>query len=189
MPRRESSDRRRPATRTPRPRILVVCGAAKTEDQYLRGLRQSVDDRAVDIQLKSRPRAPAQVVEHASRLNASDDFDEVWCVIDVDDFDIPSAVTAARRVGIELAVSNPCFELWLLLHHEDRRAYLQDYRAVLVRLRKYVPGYDKTELSFADFAGGVQAAIDRARALEPTGTDHQINPSTSMWRLAGKIIG
>lgn len=32
----------------------------------------------------------------------------------------------ARRRGVRLAVSSPCFELWLLLHHTDRRAKAEE---------------------------------------------------------------
>jgi hypothetical protein len=42
---------------------------------------------------------------------------------------------------------------------------------------------------FADFASGVDAAVKRARDLEPTGGDHRRNPSTNMWRLAEQIRG
>ena len=37
---------------------------------------------------------------------------------------VPTAIHNARQSGIEVAVSNPCIELWLVLHVEDQTAYI-----------------------------------------------------------------
>ena len=40
-------------------------------------------------------------------------YDQVWCVFDIDEHRlIPEAKQQAVANGIELAISNPCFELW-----------------------------------------------------------------------------
>jgi hypothetical protein len=128
---------------------------------------------------------PVSLVRHAARLagHRREEFGEVWCVVDVDQFDITAAGHEAARHGIQLAVSNPCFELWLLLHHEGCTAYLDGYPAVVQRLRKHVPTYDKARLRFGAFADGVNAAVKRARSLDPGR-----NPSTDMWRLVERIV-
>jgi hypothetical protein len=185
---RESRLVRRPPRREARQRLLIVCGSERTEPQYLAGLRDFIENRAVDLRIVKHPRSPAQVVTYAAKITTAD-FDEVWCVVDVDEFDLASAAAKASRERIELAVSNPCFEVWLLLHHEDCRAAMADCHAVLVRLRKHLPAYDKTKLDFLDYVKNVADAVTRARALETSGTDHTRNPSTSMWRLVEKIMG
>lgn len=184
MPRRENRSRRRGPLRISRPRLLVVIGSLRTEQDYLIGLRDSAGTRAVDIQLVRRAKSPEAVVAYAADFvaRASDDFDEVWCVYDVDEFDVGLAGREAARHRFRLAVSDPCFELWLLLHHEDCGAFLGGYREVERRLRKHLPGYDKTRLDFADYANGVVEAIRRAEKLGDAG-----NPSTGMWRLATRI--
>jgi hypothetical protein len=164
-----------------------VVGSDRTERQYLAGLRDSLNNRAVDIQILRRPKSPVQVVAYASLQRA--DFDEAWCVVDVDQFDIAAATQAAGRAGVELVVSNPCFELWLLLHHEDHRAALTNCAAALTRLRQHLPHYDKARLDFADFAKTVTEAVARAKSLDATATNPLQNPSTSMWRLVEKIMG
>lgn len=49
-------------------------------------------------------------------------FDELWCVFDCDEH---PHVDEARRVAaqndIRVAYSNPCFELWRVLHRQDLR--------------------------------------------------------------------
>lgn len=86
-------------------------------------------------------------------------------------------------------MSNPCFELWLLLHLQDCAAHLKDCVDAHRRLEKCLPGYDKTCLAFADFAGGVDDEVERAKRLEPTGRSADRNPSTSVWRLVDEMRG
>jgi hypothetical protein len=161
-----------------------VIGSLRTEQDYLIGLRDAAGTRAVDIQLVRKAKSPEAVIAYTADFvaRASDDFDEIWCVYDVDEFDVVPAAREAARRHFRLAVSDPCFELWLLLHHEDCAAFLASYREVERRLRKHLPAYDKARLDFADYASGVADAIRRAEKLGDTG-----NPSTGMWRLASRI--
>ena len=167
-----------------------MCGSARTEEVYLRGLRDAAANRAVDVTVVNRPKDPLKVVRSAVELaeRGRRDFDQVWCVFDVDDFDIASAVRAAKQQGVELAVSNPCFELWLLLHHEACNGHCRGCGAVMPKLKKHVKGYDKSRPRFADFSAGVVDACDRARALDPTGNAFGANPSSSVWRLVETIV-
>lgn len=189
MPRRDPPTARRSPRRRTRPLILVVCASRRTEADYLRGLRDHSGNPAVDIVLTRHGRSPEQAVTCARKFVERDPrtFDEVWCVVDADQFDIPKATRSAARTDVELAVSNPCFELWLLLHHIDCTAYCADYDAVAERLQKHVPGYDKARLNFAHYRDQVPDATRRAKRLDPTGADHTRNPSTSMWRLTERI--
>ena len=53
------------------------------------------------------------------------EFDEIWCVFDIDEHaNVRTAISNAKDSGIEVAVSNPCVELWLLLHVEDQTAFI-----------------------------------------------------------------
>jgi hypothetical protein len=149
----------------------------------------------MSVTFVEKPCAPDQLVEHARNRCRSGEFDEVWCVTDVDHYEREgSKVTAALALAaagepkINVAVSNPCFEFWLLLHHEDCSAHCADCGAVLRRLRNWVPAYDKARLVFRDYAGGVQRAVAQARALDPTGADHVRNPSTGVWRLVTALL-
>jgi len=152
---------------------------------YLVGLWRARGDSSVSLTVKVRAIDPTGLVDYAGRMvrHRGEQFDEIYCVVDVDEFDIATAVRTAANRGIELAVSNPCFELWLLLHHEDCTAYVDGYAAVVRRLRKHLPAYAKADLDFADFADSVAAAIERAKALEAGR-----NPSTTIWLLVERIV-
>lgn len=191
MARRWHQARRRSPARSPLRQILIVCNGVRTEPRYFDGLRCHARGRAFKVKVISKGVSPRQLVEHAAGLQRQepDQFDEVWCVFDVDEFDVAEAVAAAKRSGIEVAASNPCFELWLLLHHSDHRSHLAGYQEVVARLKKSVPAYDKCALEFRDYVGGLAAAIARGRALDPEGRGYRVNPSTGVWRLVDKIMG
>ncbi|WP_410654409.1 RloB family protein [Amycolatopsis sp. lyj-112] len=190
MTRRENSGRRRPAFREQRTSILVVCGAEATEPAYFEGLKRARRNPAVTIKIKAKRGAPETVVKYAAgmRDRAEGTHDEVWCVVDVDEFDLGKAVATAYRLDVNLAISNPCFEFWLLLHFEACSAPLICYGDVAKRLVKHVPGFSKAALRFTDYESGVESAVIRARKQnrEP-GAEHGRNPSTGVWALVEKI--
>lgn len=99
------------------------------------------------------------------------------------------AVDRAYGLGFELAVSNPCVELWLLLHFRDSPG--AQHRNTLQRMMcDHVDGYDKS-LRFEDFEERVDDATARARRLdaaaEARGDPRFGNPSTGFYRLTESI--
>lgn len=130
---RTSSRGRRPsarATRERHKRVLAVSGGIKTEAQYLDYVNGRVRSGGVKIVTAKSGRDPVSLVKEARELAAedkrnaknSDDpenvFNAIWVVFDVDDFadSIPEAMKLAKEHGIRCAISNPCFEVWLLWH-------------------------------------------------------------------------
>ncbi|MFE0026138.1 RloB family protein [Amycolatopsis sp. NPDC059021] len=180
--------RRRQAHREPRIRLLVVCGGKVTEPAYFRGLKRQTRNPSMSVVVTEKALDPVSLVRYTADKRRREAYDEAWCVVDVDEFDLEKAVIAARRERLALAISNPCFEYWLLLHFQDCSAPLACYAEVKKRLRKYVPGYDKTALRFTDYADGVADAIERGRSRgAPQGEEHCHNPSSGVWALVEKI--
>lgn len=198
---RERRPARRKATREPKRRLLVVCEGRVTEPQYLRGLERWVRNNSIEIKIPDKHGVPLTLVKQAVELKESADrqakhekdrflaYDEVWCVFDVDEHPgLNDARQLAQARGIELAVSNPCFELWLLLHfRESPGARHRD--DVLGLVAEKLPGYHK-HLRFDDLARGVDDAERRARALQTQadeeGEPHR-NPTTGLYRLTESI--
>jgi hypothetical protein len=176
MARHENTRSRRVGGRSKRvSNLLVYCASEKTEFDYFVGLR---DARNVAIKPKAKRGSPLAVVNHAADEFGQypGEYEAVWCVVDVDDFDIEAARKAAAQRGVEVAVSNPCFEVWLLLHFVDHRAFVSNAAAATALVRGHVPGYVKA-VDFTKFAGGVDQAVARAKRLASG------NPSTEVWRL------
>lgn len=184
---------RRGPTKTSTLEVLVLCGGRRTEKGYLEALNQYFCSSSVRFRFDREKigLAPSRLVTRGITQKAN--FAQVWCVFDVDNFDrtltkgkqddLTKAVVAARRAGINLAMSNPCFELWLLLHFAEHTAYLADARATARRLREHVPTYDKDRLDFQHFRDRVDDAVSRAKTLDPGDGHCPANPSTGMWEL------
>ena len=124
-----------------------------------------------------------------SMRNAFLRFEEVWCVFDVDEHPHLDAVRQqARDHGISLAVSNPSFELWALLHFTAQSAFL-DRHVVTSRLRDFLPGYRKL-IPFERLKPHYHLAVKRARFLARRGESAGLpgaNPSTGVHLLTERI--
>jgi hypothetical protein len=168
--------------------VLVVCGGVRTEPDYFNGLKQRERNPAVHVKVIGKGVDPEGLVRHALHMQAqaAEDFDEIWCVTDVDQFDLEPTVRRAQAEGISLAVSNPCFELWLIYHHTDCAQPIADAREAIAVLRRYVPHYMKSGLSLTDFPD-VATAIQRGRDSHDQTRPQGPNPSSGVWRLAELI--
>lgn len=198
---RDSIKRRKPVLQ-PRPRLLVVCEGKVTEPSYFREMAR--EERArIEVSVEEDCGGPKTIVERAAYLKReaegeakrqNDDFlkyDEVWCVFDIDAHPkVPDALQQARANNLALAISNPCFELWILLHFEDQRKHLE--REVAHRLCKnHIPRYDKY-VSFRALSPDYDEAVKRASNLEAWQRQQgrklpDANPSTGVHRLTERI--
>lgn len=179
----------------------MVCEGAVTEPDYIRGLERRTRNATLAITIPDEQGDPKRLVEIAKEEKAkaealakkeSDEFlrfDEAWCVCDVDDHArLPDARQMARDNGIDLVVSNPCFELWLLLHFRDPPGP-ESRKVMRSMLKRFMPGYAK-RVEFEDLVDGLDSATERARRLdEQAETDGQPgrNPNTQMYRLTESI--
>src|SRR5271165_5586437 len=77
---------------------------------------------------------------------------------------LAEAQQQARDNGIEVAVSNPCFELWALPHFQDQRAHI-DRHEVQRLCRRYMPRYEK-RLPCETLLETYKAAVRRSVELE-----------------------
>jgi hypothetical protein len=116
-------------------------------------------------------------------------YDHVWCVFDIDEHPfVPEAKRQARDNGIEVAVSNPCFELWALLHFCDQRKHIER-RPLHHKCKEHMPGYEKQLPSLQlhpRYGEALQRASDLDRWQASRGCA-EANPSTSVYRLMEQI--
>lgn len=104
--------------------------------------------------------------------------DERWMLLDTDHYvngphikEFRRIIKEAKEKGVSIALSKPCFELWLLLHHADKDtvADLDNAKAVEKSLRDRLGGYNKTRLKREDFPlEAVGRAYSQAKALDKT---------------------
>lgn len=191
---------RQQAGRKRKPRVLVVCEGSKTEPIYIEGISSLSKEAVYQLQIIPMGASPKTLVEEAVRVKKDAEklarrdgdpnllFESVWVVFDVDEHpNLKEAQVQARGNNIEMAISNPCFELWLLLHFRDQAAYIERDVA-LKQLTKEMPGYKKSALSIDRILGRYAAARARAEKLkvkhenDGTAFPHD-NPSSGIWEL------
>lgn len=101
------------------------------------------------------------------------------------DLDVPSVLDRLRKIpDATLLCSNPCVELWLLLHYAEQRAEISSADCV-AKLSRYIKQYKKGKLSVDDklyLMAHVDAACRRAKTLYPFK-----NPSTTIFELIEEL--
>lgn len=173
-----------------------------TEACYFEDWRAELRTALVEIEIAKEHGVPRSLVaEAAAKLKGArraarrerDDslaYDQVWCVFDVDEHPgVAAALDQARAHGIEIAISNPSFELWALLHFRDHRAYLERHDARSL-LKEHLPAYDK-RLPAEQLRPLYEDARSRACWLaeehERCGAGVTDNPSSSVWTLVDAL--
>ncbi|WP_326554283.1 RloB family protein [Micromonospora sp. NBC_01813] len=189
--------RRRTATRPERRTIVIFCEGEASEPDYLNALKRLPDIRdntAINIEIDPERGVPLTLVKRAVERSADDEVDECWCVFDVEwpkhHPHLVRAIRLAAEHGVRLAVSNPCFELWLILHFQDQTAFLTTAEAE--RLSRKLDGRAGKRIDPTQYLQRRQAAARRAALLAQRHLRDQTafpddNPSSTMYELLTAI--
>jgi hypothetical protein len=168
--------------------ILVVSEGESREPQYFRGLARHLKSTGVKIctiKALGTGRGPEKVVERARKetnngrlVGNRDGFDYVWCVFDVDDHaHLEYAIREALGSGFRVAISNPCFEIWLIWHFEDLARYIDRDKA---KKKLRVFGFNDAGMPANFDYAKHRDAMDRARIHLD---DRPPNPGSRVWAL------
>lgn len=135
----------------------------------------------------------ARDVREAKR-GLGDAYDEYWCVFDVDVHPhLPEALDLAASADIKIAFSNPCIELWFILHFVNQTAYLERKDAERESQRRLGCGKTPSPTALELLVSNYQTAKDHARELdrmhEGNGSPPNSNPSSGIWFLVDVIRG
>lgn len=199
-PRRASGPPRRTRQRQPRAEIHIVVEGEKTEDGYLLPLRRSLRDHVL-ISVDNRGGVPLTLVNRAVETKRDAEreaargrgraYDEVWCMFDRDAHpNLSDALDLAARHGIEVVMSNPCIELWFILHFEDQTAAIDRHAAQ--RRSAELLGCEKnlsasaTELMYSRYDEARRRAKNLDTKHEGDGSAPRSNPSSDIWRLVDR---
>jgi hypothetical protein len=166
-----------------KPNFFVFC-EGETEIAYVKFLR-------------SLYRAPIQVIPKKGKSNISEEFierskneyvrtgqDKVFLMYDLD---VDGILEHLQKIpNAELLVSNPCIELWFLLHYQEQKLEISSDKCVQ-KYQKVSKGYKKGVLSEEEkkvLAENRELVEERAKKL----AEYQ-NPSTMVFRLLEKLNG
>ena len=207
MARRAPDLRRRRARRDPKRRFILFCEGRNTEPTYFDAIRRTCSNALIAVETYRGVGVPytiaTRAVEHARELglgrrsrrrkDSFEEADQVWAVFDRDEhprFD--EAVAHCESNAILVARSNPCFDLWLVLHERDhdRPDNRHAMQAALEALRaEYDAGGAKTP-DCDNLVTRVEQAEHRAEAQLQRREQEDApfgNPSTTVGRLTRAI--
>ncbi|MGO9740895.1 MAG: RloB family protein [Roseiarcus sp.] len=172
---------RKKGKRPPYPRMLIVTEGEKTEPLYFEEIRRELRLNAVHVAVAGSVYGtePRQVVDYAVDLflQRRKEFDLIFAVFDRDQHGayhealntcLSTKLTNDEKKRVELCAvpSNPCFELWLLLHYENIHDLF--HRTEIVdKLKRHIADYEKGLAgTFARTRSAVSTAIGRAKRLQ-----------------------
>ncbi len=184
---------RAPVSRHPKNAVLIIA-EGKTEKIFFSGIRERHSNIKIVIP-NTTPTDPLNLVELCvSKIQSEgievEDGDLAFCIVDVDHnsrSNIEKAITLANDNNVNLIISNPCFEVWFLLHFRDLNQAM-DISEVIESLNECMEGgYSKTKDYKEQLDPKREEAMKRASRLtrkaktsEPI--DYFItNPSTGIY--------
>lgn len=197
-----SSLRRPKPTRAVNPRVIIAFEDSKSAPYYFEGLRSKLGIAKTTI-LVDRDRSgtdPLSVVNRAIAIRSDlgksfskKDGDQVWAVVDVDRHTtMNEAKQLAKSHDVCMAISNPCFEYWILLHFEDSQRHVNSCDELIRKhLSSHVRDYRKGVTRFDDVLDKAQVACERAeRGYQRKMVDDptQACPCTQVYDLVAIIL-
>jgi hypothetical protein len=198
---------RRAATRSIANKLLIVCEGQKTEPQYFKGIRQHKRLRTLQVTIvdASGKTNPIGIINRAiaerQTIQADKGWetnDSVWAVFDGDEHrhqdpqNWQTAIDNAKVQKINLAITNPSFEFWYLIHFQDAFGQMNADTAAK-KLQKHIPNYTKSQTLFPDpllnlTLTAIQRADKIAQQIDRDCLDPYSNPCCSNLPKLVKIL-
>ena len=117
-------------------------------------------------------------IENSKRDYVTTNQDKTFLMFDLD---VAGVLEHLQKIpDAELLVSNPCVELWFLLHYQEQKSKLTSKKCIQ-KLQSFTKDYKKGVLSEEEknvLAANRDVAIKRAKLLE-----EYDNPSTTIYML------
>ncbi|MBO6255999.1 MAG: RloB domain-containing protein [Bacteroidaceae bacterium] len=181
-------------------RLIVIASEGKdTERIYFKALAKEYTNPRVHVHILERSEdeqnnsSPEHVLKQLNDYKGHYELesdDELWLVVDRDRWTEAMlsrvATECAQDNFMHVALSNPCIELWLLLHlvdttlltSEEEQLWMENRRKsknadpyLKVRLRQEMGSYHESSYDARMLIEHVDVAIARAEALDKNPTD------------------
>ena len=175
--------------------FLISCEGSVTEPEYFDFFREHASIKCLRAKGMSAPQAVLDRMKKEFDRTPLRKGDEAWLVVDKDKW--PDSQLSELHHWAEengggvkrgLAVSNPRFEIWLLLHFEEV-AHPCPGHECMRRLGKHLTNYKKHLVCAAFPRESIDLAIARARKLDqPAAPDWPRQTATTVYRLAEDLL-
>jgi hypothetical protein len=175
--------------------FIVATEGKETEKQYFgmfKSTRIKVEILATTEDGKSSPEYVLERLDtFKERYDLTED-DMLWLVSDVDrwgDKKLSSVCSQARQRSYNLAISNPCFEVWLTLHFEDINTQDRTCDNFKGRLRIILGSYNGSNLDISAYKPKTKDAVNRSKNLHPSSQqDWPPTLGTHVYRLVEILL-
>lgn len=177
-------------------KIFYIATEGKTEQQYFEKLKKQYKSVLIKIAPQTNSKnAPQYVLKRMKNFFNGTNLkksEEAWLVVDKDQWTDEQLMLLHKwsrtRKNRYLALSNPKFEFWLLLHFEDGKE-IRNSNDCSRRLKQYLPDYDKDIKENKISLEGVKNAIDRAKKYDnPPCHDWPRKTGSTVYRLVENIL-
>lgn len=180
--------------------IIIATEGEKTEPLYFN--MECFQHKHVQIRIVSTEdgvSSPRDVLDRLHKEATEYQFgegDQFWLVIDKDrwtDDTLREVISMCEDENYQVALSNPCFELWLLLHFKkaDELEWKTNPLSCGDVKSVFSPLLDKRDQGSydANFAVFIRDAIDEARILdEYPDSPIPVCPATRVYRLVEELV-
>ncbi len=187
-------------------KIILVVEGDKTERGYFINLKQTFRKLTLHVEVHpgSGKHNALNLVECAIELQGTnkgrkewdDEIDQMWVVCDTEGDQnkkiVQSASLLAFKKNINLALTNPCFEYWAILHYrKTSRPFLSPEEAKKYLRDNFIVGYNESMDLFTLTKDIIHVALANVHELRIANLDHwnkNLNPSTSIDGLITVLI-
>lgn len=197
-------------------RLVVIAAEGKdTENIYFEAMKLELAADNVHVEVlhrgnnESNPATVYNQICKFEKLYNIEQDDELWVVVDRDKWTVKMlssvALYCSQNSSLKFCLSNPCFELWLLLHLEDVSTYSKVELEKLVtnkkntkwgstwlksRMVQLLGHYKESDYDTSKLLPYIDKAIERAEKLDVNPTDRWPQKiGTRVYLLAKSIMG
>jgi hypothetical protein len=181
--------------------MFIVFPEGKTEKNYFNKLVTKQNNIVLKTLHKDSSSSPNSLFNYAYNWLNKNCYikkynPEIWLIIDYEDHnkrlpkEIPNLYNKCVNQKYKLAINNPIFEYWLLLHFEKGNN-INSSRQCLERLKNYLPNYNKPEITIAiakKLFKKTTDAIQRAKTKINSKDKWPPNNGTNIYLLVEKLI-
>lgn len=176
--------------------FVIAVEGTKTEPQYFNIINEHQSLIWVNCLNGNHNSSPPQVLRRMKNHLLREDLkssDEAWLVVDKDQWTEEQLDQlndwADKRPNYDLAVSNPKFEYWLLLHFEGGTGIASPMDCK-DRLKRHLPGYVKGIDARKITRDRIQEAIRRAKLRDnpPCADWPRVLGGTTVYKLVEKML-
>jgi hypothetical protein len=196
-----SKYQRKSKIRDPLKRIIIAMEGNKTEPKYFDEIKKRFKASSLSIILLTRDEtdtnsAPNRVIvqlKNYKQNNKIEKHDELWLIIDKDRWPPQQLSEVAQECvtsQYNMGLSNPCFEIWLILHFDNLFEHVGATWSPQTASAKLNSVHETYNISsYSQIADKIETAIENSKILDIDRTSRWPNTlGTRVYILAESIL-